>query len=73
MISLVSLWVPILLSAVIVFVASSVIHMAPLWHNGDYPGATPVTDTSFALLFLKRANLAKDLSSKLQFLTQIKP
>lgn len=37
MISLISLWVPILLSAVIVFVASSVIHMAPLWHKGDYP------------------------------------
>ena len=37
MISLVSLWVPILLSAVIVFLASSVIHMAPLWHKGDYP------------------------------------
>ena len=37
MISLVSLWGPILLSAVIVFVASSVIHMAPLWHKGDYP------------------------------------
>lgn len=37
MISLISLWGPILLSAVIVFVASSVIHMAPLWHKGDYP------------------------------------
>jgi hypothetical protein len=37
MISLVSLWLPILLSAVIVFLASSVIHMAPLWHKGDFP------------------------------------
>jgi hypothetical protein len=36
MIALSSLWLPILLSAVIVFIASSVIHMAPLWHRGDY-------------------------------------
>jgi hypothetical protein len=34
---LVSLWLPIVLSAVIVFVASSVIHMTPLWHKNDYP------------------------------------
>jgi hypothetical protein len=34
---LASLWLPILLSAVFVFVASSIIHMAPLWHKGDYP------------------------------------
>jgi len=32
-----ALWLPILLSAVIVFIASSVIHMAPLWHRNDYP------------------------------------
>ena len=30
------LWLPILLSAVAVFVASSVIHMALPWHKGDY-------------------------------------
>jgi hypothetical protein len=36
MIALSSLWLPILLSAVFVFIASSVIHMAPLWHRGDY-------------------------------------
>ena len=34
-----SLWLPILLSSVIVFVASSIIHMAPLWHKSDYPKA----------------------------------
>ena len=39
MVSLLSLWLPILLSAVIVFVASSVIHMAPLWHKNDFPKA----------------------------------
>jgi hypothetical protein len=31
------LWLPILLSSVFVFLASSVIHMAPLWHRNDYP------------------------------------
>jgi hypothetical protein len=31
------LWLPILLSAVIVFIASSVIHMGPLWHKSDFP------------------------------------
>jgi hypothetical protein len=36
MVQLASLWLPILLSAVFVFIASSVIHMAPLWHRGDY-------------------------------------
>jgi hypothetical protein len=37
MVSLTALWLPILLSAAIVFVASSVIHMGPLWHAKDYP------------------------------------
>jgi hypothetical protein len=37
MISLSALWLPILVAAVIVFVASSVIHMAPLWHKNDFP------------------------------------
>jgi hypothetical protein len=32
-----ALWLPILVSAVIVFVASSLIHMASPWHKGDYP------------------------------------
>jgi len=37
MTALMTLWLPILLSSVIVFVVSSVIHMAPLWHRNDYP------------------------------------
>jgi hypothetical protein len=37
MVSLTTLWLPILLSAVIVFVASSLIHMASPWHKNDYP------------------------------------
>lgn len=36
MVPLASLWLPILLSAVIVFVASSVIHMVLPWHKHDY-------------------------------------
>jgi hypothetical protein len=31
-----TLWLPILLSAVAVFVASSLIHMVLKWHNSDY-------------------------------------
>ncbi len=36
MVSLTALWLPILLSAVIVFVASSVIHMVLKYHQSDY-------------------------------------
>ena len=36
MVSLTALWLPILLSAVIVFVASSVIHMVLQYHRSDY-------------------------------------
>ncbi len=32
-----ALWLPILLSAIAVFVASSLIHMVSPWHKGDYP------------------------------------
>lgn len=36
MVSLTSLWLPILLSAVAVFLASSIVHMALRYHNSDY-------------------------------------
>ncbi|HUL94744.1 MAG TPA: hypothetical protein VLT89_01975 [Usitatibacter sp.] len=36
MTSALQLWMPIVLSAVLVFVASSLIHMVFKWHNGDY-------------------------------------
>jgi hypothetical protein len=36
MVSLVDLWLPIVLSAVFVFLASSVIHMALRWHSADF-------------------------------------
>ena len=32
-----ALWLPILLSAVLVFLVSSVIHMVSPWHKNDYP------------------------------------
>lgn len=44
-----ALWLPILLSAVIVFLASSVIHMATPWHRGEYP-APPRQDEVQAAL-----------------------
>ena len=37
MVGLQMLWLPILLSAIIVFIVSSIIHMALPWHKGDYP------------------------------------
>ena len=37
MTGLFALWLPILLSSVIVFVASSIIHMVLPWHKTDYP------------------------------------
>jgi hypothetical protein len=37
MTSIFALWLPILLSAIIVFIASSLIHMVLPWHKSDYP------------------------------------
>ena len=37
MTGLLALWLPILLSAVIVFLVSSIIHMALPWHKSEYP------------------------------------
>jgi hypothetical protein len=37
MTGLTALWLPILLSAVFVFILSSLIHMVMPWHKGDYP------------------------------------
>lgn len=36
MLGIASLWTAILLATIIVFVVSSVIHMAPLWHRHDF-------------------------------------
>src|SRR5881397_784957 len=37
MTGLAALWLPILVSSVLVFVVSSAIHMASPWHKSDYP------------------------------------
>jgi hypothetical protein len=37
MTSLLELWLPILVSAIFVFIASSIIHTVLPWHKGDYP------------------------------------
>jgi len=37
MLSLAALWLPNLVSSVVVFIVSSIIHMASPWHKGDYP------------------------------------
>src|SRR5207245_3038855 len=37
MTALSALWLPILVSALAVFVVSSIIHRTPLWHKTDYP------------------------------------
>jgi len=36
MVTLAQVWVPILLSAFLVFIGSSVVHMVLKWHNSDY-------------------------------------
>ena len=37
MVQITALWLPVLASAIIVFIASSIIHMVLPWHKGDYP------------------------------------
>lgn len=69
---LAALWLPIVLSAVIVFVASSIIHMAPLWHRSDYPRLSNQDDVTAALrplaippgdYFLPRAGNMKEMKT----------
>lgn len=40
MVEITSLWAPILVSAIVVFVVSSIIHMGPFWHRSDFPRLT---------------------------------
>lgn len=47
MVSLASLWLPILVSAVVVFVASSIVHMVLKYHQSDY-GQLPNEDEIMA-------------------------
>ena len=55
MVPVTALWLPILLSAVLVFVASSVIHMFTPWHKGDVRGIPGEDD---AMAALRRLNVA---------------
>ena len=49
MVSIISLWLPIMLSAVFVFIASSVIHMVLKYHNSDFK-KLPAEDEVMAAL-----------------------
>lgn len=51
-----SLWLPILASAVIVFLASSVIHMGLKWHKHDYTG---LPDEAGVMDALRKAGVAQ--------------
>ena len=43
------------------------------WNEGNYRGAFRAVDTCFALLFLRRANFAADLTKRLDFVVPGKP
>lgn len=58
MVSLAALWLPIVLSAVIVFIASSVIHMLLTYHRSDYH---QLPDEDKVLAVLRSAGLKRGL------------
>jgi len=58
MVSLAALWLPILLSAVIVFVASSIMHMLLPYHRNDY---SQLHDEDKILAVLRAASLKRGL------------
>ena len=75
-----SLWAPILLSAVFVFVLSSIIHMVLGYHAGDYAKVPEEDDTMAALrklgippgdYFIPKARSAKDMKNP-EFLEKVK-
>src|SRR5437868_13758902 len=49
MVSLMQLWMPIVLTAVLVFATSSLIHMVFKWHNADYHGFPNEEDVRTAI------------------------
>jgi len=72
MVGVLQLWLPILLSAVFVFVVSSIIHMLIPWHRGDHkklPGEDAIRDAiraqnvSKGIYFFPRAASMKDMAS----------
>ena len=58
MVHLAALWLPILLSAVVVFVASSVLHMVLPYHKSDY---SKLPDEEKVVAVLRGANLKRRL------------
>lgn len=58
MVALSALWLPIVLSAVIVFIASSIFHTVLPYHHGDY---SPLPDEDKVLPALRAANLRRGL------------
>lgn len=58
MVSLAALWLPIVLSAVIVFIASSIMHMVLPYHRSDYH---QLPDEEKFLASLRPANLKRGL------------
>jgi hypothetical protein len=58
MVPLTELWLPILLSAVIVFVASSILHMVLPYHRSDYQ---PLPDEDKILPVLRAGDLKRGL------------
>ena len=58
MVSLSALWLPIILSAVIVFIASSIMHMVLPYHRSDY---RPLPDEDKLLATLRAAGLKRGL------------
>src|SRR6266851_5301287 len=58
MVALSALWLPIVLSAVIVFVASSIMHMVLPYHRSDYQ---PLPDEDKVLAALRAAGLQRGL------------
>ena len=49
MVSLASLWLPIIVASVGVFIASSLVHMVIKWHNADYFGFSNEDDVRAAV------------------------
>ncbi len=49
MVSLTSLWLPVLISAVVVFIASSIVHMVLTYHRTDFSKLPAEADVSAAL------------------------
>ena len=60
MVSLSALWLPILLSAVVVFIASSIMHMVLPYHRSDYK---PIPNEDSVLASLRAAGLARGVYS----------